>query len=66
MALRPESERILNRDQLAEFTRRLSMLSTPGVKGVLPDCVSRSHLRRAGGFRQPSPCSSWWRRNQVF
>src|SRR5271169_3026980 len=34
MARRPEPEPILSRDQLAEFTRRLSMLSTPGVEGV--------------------------------
>jgi hypothetical protein len=34
VARRPESEPVLSRDQLAEFTRRLSMLSVPGVKGV--------------------------------
>jgi hypothetical protein len=31
---RPESDPILSRDELAEFTRRLSMLSVPGVEGV--------------------------------
>jgi len=34
MARRPESEPILSRDELAEFTRRLSMLSVPGIEGT--------------------------------
>lgn len=34
MALRPESESVLSRDELAEFTRRLALLSVPGVEGV--------------------------------
>jgi len=32
MARRPESDRVLSREQLAEYTRRLSMLSTQGVE----------------------------------
>lgn len=34
MARRPESDPILSRDELAEFTRRLTMLSVDGVEGV--------------------------------
>jgi hypothetical protein len=34
MARRPESHPILSRDELAEFSRRLAMLSVDGVEGV--------------------------------
>jgi hypothetical protein len=34
MARRPESEPILSRDEQAEFTRHLALLSVPGVEGV--------------------------------
>jgi hypothetical protein len=34
VALRPESDLILSRDELAEFTRRLSMLSVPGIESM--------------------------------
>jgi hypothetical protein len=32
MARRPESEPVLSREELAEFTRRLSLLSVPGIE----------------------------------
>jgi hypothetical protein len=31
---RSEPEPILSRDELAEYTRRLSILSVPGVEGI--------------------------------
>jgi hypothetical protein len=34
VANRPESDPILTREELAEFTRRLSILSVPGIEGV--------------------------------
>jgi len=34
VARRPETERILNREELSEFSRRLSMLSIDGVEGT--------------------------------
>jgi hypothetical protein len=34
VANRPASEEIMTRDELTEFTRRLSLLSTDGVEGV--------------------------------
>jgi hypothetical protein len=34
MARRPEPEAVLNREQLAEFTRQLSMLSDDGVERI--------------------------------
>ena len=34
MARRRETEPIMSRDELAEFSRRLAMLSVPGVEGV--------------------------------
>jgi hypothetical protein len=34
MASRPESEAILNREQLDEFTRSLQMLSDDGVENI--------------------------------
>ena len=34
MARRPETERILSREELREFSRRLSMLSISGVEGT--------------------------------
>jgi hypothetical protein len=34
MARRPESEPILSREQLAEFTRKLQMLSDDGVERI--------------------------------
>jgi hypothetical protein len=34
MARRPESEAILDREQLSEFTRRLQMLSDDGVEKI--------------------------------
>jgi hypothetical protein len=42
MASRPEPERILTKEELAEFERKLSMLSDPGVgnmyQGAYQDC----------------------------
>jgi hypothetical protein len=35
VARRPESEPIMSRDELTEFTRRLSMLSVPGIELLL-------------------------------
>lgn len=34
VAGRPGNEPVMSRDELAEFSRRLSMLSTDGVEGV--------------------------------
>lgn len=34
VARRPQSETVLSREELAEFSRRLSLLSTDGVEGV--------------------------------
>ena len=34
MAQHPESEPILNREELDDFKRHLAMLSVPGVEGV--------------------------------
>ena len=34
MARRPETDPILSRDELTEFSRRLAMLSVDGVEGV--------------------------------
>jgi hypothetical protein len=34
MARRPATERILSRDELADFKHNLAMLSIPGVEGV--------------------------------
>jgi hypothetical protein len=34
VARRPYADPILSREELAEFARRLSMLSVPGIEGV--------------------------------
>ena len=34
MARRPEPESVMTKEQLADFTRRLSMLSDSGVEGI--------------------------------
>src|SRR2546421_446615 len=46
VARRPEIEPILSRDELAEFTRRLSMLSAPGVESTYQTAYAVSLSRR--------------------
>jgi len=49
---RPESEPILNKEDLAEFRRRLSLLSTSGIEGVYQTAYSDCRLDRS---RFPPP-----------
>ena len=48
MARRPESETILSREQLAEFTRQLQMLSDDGVERIYEtryrDCAFKERI----------------------
>ena len=63
MARRPESEAVLDREQLAEFTRRLQMLSDDGVEKIYQtaykDCaLNRQRLPAAAAIQQLVAC---WR-----
>jgi hypothetical protein len=63
MARRPESEAILDREQLAEFTRRLTMLSDDAVEKIYQtayrDCwFDGKKLPRAVAVQQLVAC--WW------
>jgi hypothetical protein len=54
---RQESEQVLNKEDLEEFTRRLSLLSTPSVEGVYntahKDCLyDGKHLPPAAAVQQ--------------
>ena len=44
MARRPESDRVLSREELAEFTQRLSMLSRDGVERAYRDAYGEFRL----------------------
>jgi hypothetical protein len=52
MARRPESESVMTKEQLADFERRLSMLSDQGVEGVYQDAYSDC---RYEGKQLPQP-----------
>jgi hypothetical protein len=63
VARRPESEPILSREQLAEFTRRLTMLSDDGVERIYEtayrDCrYDRNSFPPAAAIQQLVAC---WR-----
>jgi hypothetical protein len=62
VARRPESETILTREQLAEFTRQLSMLSDDGVERIYPALRSRSIRDDVSGMRLQGTDSSTSRR----
>ena len=54
MSRRPESDPALSREQLDEFTRRLSMLSVPGVEGVYQTAYADC---RFDGRKLPPPAA---------
>jgi hypothetical protein len=59
MARRPESEAVLTREQLAEFTRRLQMLSEKVYVTTYRDCrYDRKKLPPAAAIQQLVAC---WR-----
>jgi len=51
---RPDPEPILSRDELVEYTRRLSMLSVPGVEGIYQSAHNDCRL---DGKRLPPPAA---------
>jgi hypothetical protein len=52
VARRPESETILSREQLAEFTSRLQMLSDDGVERIYETPIENAGTN-GRNFRQP-------------
>jgi len=54
VARRPGIEPVMTREQLAEFTRRLSMLSVDGVEGVYKTAHQDCRLERD---RVPPPAA---------
>ena len=52
MASRPEPESVMTKEQLADFERRLSMLSDQGVEGVYRDAYKDC---RYEGKQLPQP-----------
>jgi len=52
MACRPKPESVMSKEQLADFERRLSMLSDQGVEGVYQDAYKDC---RYEGKRLPMP-----------
>ena len=53
MERRPDSETVLSREELAEYARRLSMLSVPGVEQI----YRSAHNCRLDGNRLPAPAA---------
>jgi hypothetical protein len=54
VARRPESEPILTKEELAEFRRRLSLLSTDGIEGTYQTAYADCRL---DGRRFPPPAA---------